>query len=466
MVNNLKKYWLELTVIVAFLTYTGFINFTLTEGSNLHYGITAHDEYVAVNEVYNILHPFSAKHLFMAVTTGSIQYYGRAMFYTDAIFAFLPEKIWGLSGMVVAIRCFHALLLTISFFILAKTLLQQQFYRIVFLIGALFTYWSIYFGLIPKPEPHQFLAFAIFLWYFKKNNYGPGLYFTWLGIAYGLKISFLVVVPIFFFVSLYSVGFKLKSSVRALFCFLVGLAIANPYILIGLVKPVFLQAYFKNNFILIKYKTQSIYKEQMWMLVGGLFLIIPVAFLSKRLYPHYFWPGYIFLFLGIVSAIEQFRINEFLKPFISLCIVYFALSYSSKTLTDLWQNRFIVEMNSQNEEKCIESVVNSEKASVVAQDLGVFYKFQDLVQNYRYHPFGSAIPQSLKYNRRQWYSSMSMEDMSTLMPDIIILSNKFKTSKYFSLKNCFFQQRDFHDKYELVNQSCCNNLYFYKKTIK
>jgi hypothetical protein len=401
-------------------------------------------------------------------------------------------------------------LLTISFFILAKTLLQQQFYRIVFLIGALFTYWSIYFALIPKPEPHQVLAFAIFLWYFKKNNYSPGIYFTWLGIAYGLKISFLVVVPIFFFVSLYSVGFKLKSSVRALFCFLVGLAIANPYILIGLVKPVFLQAYFKNNFItnidddpsvnfkqwlfhvwpeyfsaglvpaiftyvlilgllifiLIKYKTQSIYKEQMWMLVGGLFLIIPVAFLSKRLYPHYFWPGYIFLFLGIVSAIEQFRINEFLKPFISLCIVYFALSYSSKTLTDLWQNRFIVEMNSQNEEKCIESVVNSEKASVVAQDLGVFYKFQDLVQNYRYHPFGSAIPQSLKYNRRQWYSSMSMEDMSTLMPDIIILSNKFKTSKYFSLKNCFFQQRDFHDKYELVNQSCCNNLYFYKKTIK
>jgi hypothetical protein len=357
MVNNLKKYWLELTVIVAFLTYTGLINFTLTEGSNLHYGITAHDEYVAVNEVHNILHPLSLKHLFMALTTGDIQFYGRAMFYTDAMVSYIPEKIWGLAGMVVAIRCFHALLLAIAFFILAKNFLSQRFYRAVFLVGALFTYWSIYFGLIPKPEPHQFFAFSIFLWYFKKNNYKPGLYFAWLGMAYGLKISFLVVVPIFFFVSLHSVSFTLKSTVKALFYFLIGFVIANPYLLLGLVKPVFLQAYFKNNFIsnidddpnvnykdwllqimpgyysggllsglfmyviylgilifiIFKNKIKSIYRPEIWMLICGFSIIIPISLFSKRLYPHYLWPGFIFLWLGVTIFGDNLKNTRTIK---------------------------------------------------------------------------------------------------------------------------------------------------------
>ena len=115
----MKKFFLnhpiEILFSILFLTLAAVLNLQFLEGANINHFIAGHDEYLTVREVYSILNPLSWKHFVLAIIGGDILYYGRVMFYTDALFAYIPFKIWGLDGMVYAIRMTHAVFMLLSF---------------------------------------------------------------------------------------------------------------------------------------------------------------------------------------------------------------------------------------------------------------------------------------------------------------------------------------------------------------
>src|SRR4051812_12151024 len=112
--QSIRKYGVELIFLVGFVIAASILNLQFLEGSNVNYTFSGHDEYLTVYEVNSILNPPSFKHFFMAVISGNVLYYGRMVFYLDALSAYLPYKIWGITGMVYAIRMTHVLFLLLG----------------------------------------------------------------------------------------------------------------------------------------------------------------------------------------------------------------------------------------------------------------------------------------------------------------------------------------------------------------
>jgi hypothetical protein len=104
MFKQIKQIIPELLWLLAFICLSFALNTQLKSASNIHANIGGHDEYLSVREVYSILNAPSARHFVAAVSLGDKLYYGRIMFYFDATVAYIPYKIWGVEGMVVAIR--------------------------------------------------------------------------------------------------------------------------------------------------------------------------------------------------------------------------------------------------------------------------------------------------------------------------------------------------------------------------
>jgi hypothetical protein len=507
----LGLFWAELGIMLAYLVYTGFVNFTLISGSNLNTGLSAHDEYVAVNEVYNILHPYSLKHLFMSLTTGSIQFYGREVFYLDAIVAWLPEKIWGLEGMVVSIRLFHALLMAFALFLLVKTFVKQRFFRLFLIFTLLFSHYTIYFGIIPKPEPHQFFFLALFLYYFVKREYSAGWYFVFLGLAYGIKFNILVLLPGFFVILIMKHGLIWRKLFMSIGYLVIGFLFANPFIILGLVKTEFLMAYLNNTFFFVKNiddvasvsfkdwfyqvwivyfnsglylavfglaialfflirtiihdRVLSLFNPGVILLTMGLALLFPVMLWSKRLYPHYLWPGYIFFMMGLFVLIENSNFKKYLKKSFIVLLSFSVLNYSFKSLPSLIADRLAAKTTSEKQNECISKLFVNEENPIVLQDIAVYYPFEHLVNNYRHHPFSGNPPYEISGRKIFWHSGMTVNYVNELKPNWLILSKRFKESKYYSMKECIFQSPDFSTLYERVNNQC-PDLIFYKKRIK
>ncbi|MCC6818430.1 MAG: hypothetical protein IT245_06040, partial [Bacteroidia bacterium] len=179
----ITKYPFEFFFTLAFIILACVLNIQFLDGSNINDSIGGHDEYIAVKEVYSILHPASFKHFFMAIISGNALYYGRVMFYLDAVVAWIPDMIWGVKGMVLAIRMFHSVLIISSLLILAFTFLEKPVLRWLFLVGSCCLYYSLYFVMMPKPEPLQLLFIAWFLFEFKKSNWNFGKHFILIGLA-------------------------------------------------------------------------------------------------------------------------------------------------------------------------------------------------------------------------------------------------------------------------------------------
>lgn len=503
------KYLAETIIAAVFIAFTCIANLTLLEGSNLNKELSAHDEYVAVNEVYNILHPHSAKHFFMAVTTGSIQYYGRAVFYMDAAIAFIPEKIWGLNGMVFSIRMFHALLMALAAWILALAVFKTPSARISSFMILLFSYYTVYFGIIPKPEPHQFFFFSLFIFWLLKNDFKTDLGFLFLGLAFGIKFNMLMLLPVFFLLAFLKYEKSWRAMLRVAGFFLAGLILANPYLLLGIVKKEFLYAYLNNTIlfvqniddvatvsfkdwlasiwfvhfnpgsvmgilvfltaivmaanILVKQKVNALYSPAFLFLVSAMLMLFPVMLWSKRLYPHYLWPGYVLLVIGAIAVAEELNINKWFKTSIIIIFGISGLSYSFRKLPLLMNERVKAETESKNQQYCISRVLEGMKYNCVAQDIGVYYSFESLVQNHRYHPFSSPVPFESVKNKILWFSGFTKSDINSANPEIIILSNSFKQTKYYTDKNSFYQSDEFSLNYVKVDQPFSDKIIFYTR---
>jgi hypothetical protein len=439
-INRFREYHLELLAFVAFVVYAGILNLQFLEGSNVNYTFSGHDEYIAVREVYSILNPASFKHFALAVSAGDVMFYGRAMFYTDALLAWLPYKVWGLTGMIYAIRMAHVVYLIAAVLLLGRTFLKQPFSRLLFYLVVLTWYYTAYFVMIPKPEPLQLMVLAAFLFYAQKSGWNYGRHFILLGIAYGLKFNVLMILPVFFAAPFFSGTFKIKTAAVSVLYFISGIIIAVPSLLLTPLRPVYLVTYLKSTFGNTSHYDDTGVPFVDWLnkglfhWYGGhsitgtlvflmfLFMVVwlayrlffkkelnatliitamafcflmPVMLLTKRLWSHYLWTGSVLMVLAILvfteSAFLKKRAIQYLKYGFYVCVIIMTIS-SVPNIRPLFKL-----------EDGAKEIISDSKAAqlylakksehfVCAQDISVYFPFSDFVSSYRYHPFASGYP--------------------------------------------------------------------------
>jgi hypothetical protein len=437
----IQLYPIEILFSLVFITLAAILNLQFLEGSNLNTFITGHDEYLTVREVYSIINPLSFKHFIMAIISGDVMYYGRVMFYTDALFAYIPFKVWGIEGMVYSIRMTHSLWILLSFLLFIKTFIKSKLDKLLFLLGAGGLTFTLYFMSMPKPEPLQLFFLMLFFKGLYLNNFNFGKYFLWLGLALAVKINVLVLIPFFFilpFLTTPNFKFLFKKTFQSFIYFVIGFFIGIPSLALGFFKPIFWQTYinkvifgtdrpyddssiglmnwiengFSGNYlwgnysgyfflvlaiilIVLQLKIKKV--DIGWViLLSGFVLNMVIFILTKRIWPHYLWTGYILSIAGMVLIIQNAKwknsFNLILKSlliiFISLSLVLYVKvipSYMHAESSTIMQKELkdakemYVYLNSQND------------TARIGTDGTVFFPFNNFLKSNPYHPFSSEL---------------------------------------------------------------------------
>lgn len=490
----IQNHPIEVLFSILFLTLAAILNLQFLEGSNLNFTFSGHDEYLTVREVYSILQPLSLKHFIMAIISGDVLYYGRIVFYIDAFFAFIPYKIWGIDGMVYAIRMTHVIELLLGV-LLMNSFIKTNVGKCFFIFNVLILYYSAYFIMVPKPEPLQLLLLAIFIIKADKVNWQFGWHFIWLGMAYGVKFNILSVLPLLFILPYVNGYKKFGGLIKSFFAFLSGVIVAIPCLILTPLKPIFFQTYIKRTFGNSSHYDDTGVSFMTWMEKGwlgayngglllglvlllvicwicflgvknylknrkiensfvlillGLGLLLPVILFTERLWPHYLWTGHVFLLLGIgVLSNQNIKYTT---------VLLYLLITIGGIISIIKQGKNIFFL----ENKAAELIINSKRAHefiktqsdtiVSIQDISVYYPFSEMLKINRYHPFSSKKPVIFEKERFMWdnlldysmikeektgflllnkFSFLDMgEDYSTTK-DSIVLKNKMKLREQF-----------------------------------
>lgn len=229
-------------VAVLWLTLVVRANADLLHGRHVLFM----DERITYDEVKTILLPQSARSFLFDVLDGGDHRYGRLYYSITAVFAFPALTLFGPAGFIFAGRMLQASFLLLAWGLTARFLLLSSTSRLLFLIGVISLPGSAYYSTMPKPEPLQILALTIFFILASKRSFKGGPYWVFLGIAFGLKISALPIVIVFFasliLVGAFSEKYRPKeifhSGIHALLFMFSGWALTVP-----IVAPTVLAAY-------------------------------------------------------------------------------------------------------------------------------------------------------------------------------------------------------------------------------
>ena len=448
----IQSHPIEILFSILFLSLAAFLNLQFLEGANINYSIAGHDEYLTVREVYSIINPLSWKHFILAIIGGDILYYGRVMFYTDALFAYVPFKIWGLEGMVYAIRMTHSIWILISFLILNNLFINTKWNKFLFLFGSAGVMYSVYYIQMPKPEPLQLLFIAMFLKGLFNNNYAFGSYYIWFGLALAIKINVLVLLPFVFLLPLLiyyrsEIKTNVQKGLKALFWFFAGFFIGIPCLLLTPKQPIYLKTYLHETifgttksyddpnlgfitwleygfggsylgshflayvfillaFVLAFYTAYKYFKtkdkkflQTFIISTIGLILIMLVMVLTKRLWPHYLWTGFVLIWLSF-NIFSDLIINAIYKKiFIGLLSLFFCVSaftFYSQVLPNIFKRDKTQEMLIiKSEAAALYGYLESTyKDNVIGIDGSVFYPYRHFIHSSPYHPFASERPKT------------------------------------------------------------------------
>ena len=327
----IQSHPIEILFSILFLTLAAILNLQFLEGANINRSITGHDEYLTVREVYSILNPLSWKHFILAIIGGDVMYYGRVVFYTDALFAYIPYKIWGLEGMVYAIRMTNSIWLLLGLLILNNSFLKDNFHKFLFLFGSFSLSYTLYFIQMPKPEPLQLVFLALFVREFKKKEYQFGLHFIWLGLAFAAKVNALLILPFMFFIPIvhyWSKGIKrnIHQCLKGLTFFFTGFFIGMPCLLLSPIKPIYLQTYLKKTI----FGAEKSYDDAKLTAIEWIKSGLSVSYLGNN------WGGFLFVFFAIflliylgVKVIQLKKLNSsFLLLGIGMIFMVFIFQYN------------------------------------------------------------------------------------------------------------------------------------------
>lgn len=463
----IQSHPIEILFSILFLTLAAVLNLQFLEGANVNFTFSGHDEYLTVREVYSILQPLSFKHFVMAIISGDVLYYGRIVFYIDALFAYIPYKIWGIEGMVYAIRMTHVIELLLGVLLLSS-FIKNNIGKFFFIFNVLILYYTAYFVMVPKPEPLQLLLLAIFLIKAHKVNWQFGWHFVWLGLAYGAKFNILTVLPLFFILPYFTGYRKIGALIKSVAAFLIGIVIAIPCLLLTPIKPIFLLTYLRNTFgnssnnddtgvslftwvetgwlgafngglwigitivaivIWILFEgTRNYYKTkelELYFIANllGLGLLLPVILFTERLWPHYLWTGHIFILLSVgLFLLKLFDIK--FKSILLLLIITFggiiSITKQGKEIFYLESKVSEIVYNSKISQKYLKTQKDN---FVVVQDLSVFYPFSEMLKINRYHPFASEKPVKIQEQNYMWHHLISFQIIKENKADFLLLSS-------------------------------------------
>jgi hypothetical protein len=193
------KLWAFLTAFIA----GSYIFLVIKANANLTDGRFAlfMDERITFDGVRRILHADSFGDGLRMILRGDDQRYGRSLWNSLALFAFVPDFLWGEKAQIIAGRMTQVFLLFSAFFILAFAFIKDWMLRLLLLAALLAMPYTDYYMSMPKPEPLQLLFFAAFLYFYRKADFGFGRHWLFLGLAFGTKIAALPAVLLFIFLS-------------------------------------------------------------------------------------------------------------------------------------------------------------------------------------------------------------------------------------------------------------------------
>lgn len=222
-----------LFIAVAWLVAVWVANKDLSQG---RFAIFM-DEGVIFDGVHSILHPGHFATFIYSVLDGGDQRYGRILWNLIAVTSYLPERLWGATGLIVAERMTQALLYLTATIVLSVTFVRHLALR-AFLTGALLVLpFADYYATMPKPEPLELMLLAIFFWFHKTRNYAFGPHWLFLGMAFGAKIAVLPLIPILVLHAVFQNGTPRKIAadpngiIDCCAAFLLGLGLAVPTLL-------------------------------------------------------------------------------------------------------------------------------------------------------------------------------------------------------------------------------------------
>ena len=221
----------------------GFFNFLLLIESiraNMDYSSGRFqlfmDEQITFDGVRNILHPESIFMFFYSVLDGGDQRYGRLLWNISAVAAFIPEKLFGETGQIIATRAVSVLLLLVAAALLARTFGRRPYAIALIYTTTLSLPFVSYYITMPKPEPLQLLLLSILAYRIieKSDNGTTGLYLL-LGMLLGVKISSLpLLLPLIFWLTRKSSKDQVANqnwASRRLGAFCLGMGITVPTLL-------------------------------------------------------------------------------------------------------------------------------------------------------------------------------------------------------------------------------------------
>lgn len=174
-----------LCVSLAYFVPAAVANSDLTDGGYCLFM----DEEITFGGVRKILHAPDRKTFRKMVIDGDDHRYGRIVWYSAALVSWVPERVYGEPGQIVATRMLYATALWAAYLILVLTFIPGWLFRNVALAALIFLPSTPYYASMPKPEPLQLLFLALFLRSGAAVRFCFGWHWLFLGLAFGAKIS-------------------------------------------------------------------------------------------------------------------------------------------------------------------------------------------------------------------------------------------------------------------------------------
>lgn len=210
-----------------------------------------------------------------AIIDGGDQRYGRGFWNINAVFAFIPFKLFGDSGIIYTERISGTIAILISLKLLLAIFIKRNNLRIFCLVTILVLPFTNYYMINPKPEPLQLLSFATYLYLSHNKRDYLGLKCILLGAVAGMKVSgfILVVVTVLFIFALdvHRLRQRKMEFLRAIGFMLIGFCAVVPTMFISVILGVLLLIFTSQKVSLLK-KTISLFLSSLL-----------VVYLSKKI---------------------------------------------------------------------------------------------------------------------------------------------------------------------------------------
>ena len=230
---HMTEWALAAILLLLFLALAFWSNQDLSSGRYMLFM----DELITHDDVMRILLSGSLSDLIWNIVAFD-QRYGRSMFLLTSLIALPPWLLGGEQAFIIATRMAQALFLGAAYLVLSFLLIRSNILRVIAMLTLIALPSTAYYATMPKPEPLQLLWLSVFLWLFVGKQRVTGWSWLFLGLAFGAKISVIVLIPMFATLAWLAAEGDLLAKTRALIVasfpwFLLGWLVSVPIILTG-----------------------------------------------------------------------------------------------------------------------------------------------------------------------------------------------------------------------------------------